>query len=31
MTLETILATIAVTMVLATLAIVFGQQQTGKM
>jgi hypothetical protein len=31
MTLETILAAIAVTMIIATLAIVFSQQQTGKM
>jgi hypothetical protein len=31
MTLETILATIALTMIIATLAIVFSQQQAGKM
>lgn len=29
MTLETVLATIAVTMILASLAVIFGQQQTG--
>ncbi len=31
MTLETVLAAIAVTMIVATLAIIFGQQQTRKM